>query len=133
MKAVKIKMKNKLTVKKLTVMALMVALEIILHRFLSIQTPIVQLHFGFLPVAIVAMLYGPIYAAVTWGVADFLGMLIAPTGGGSWFPGFTISLILSGLLFGLLLYKRKGGILNVIIAVVAVNICFTLCKLGPRR
>ena len=45
-------MDNKFDVKKLIQISLLIAIEVILTRFCSIQTPIVRIGFGFLPIAI---------------------------------------------------------------------------------
>ena len=55
-------MEQKSNTKRLVVLAFLIALEIILTRFCSIQTPIVRIGFGFLPVAMMGILYGPIWA-----------------------------------------------------------------------
>ena len=89
---------------QLVVMAFLVALEIIFTRFLSINLPIARIGFGFLPVAITAIMFGPIWAALCYTVGDLLGMMIFPTG--QFFPGFTLSAFITGLLYGILLYKK---------------------------
>ena len=51
-------MKNN-SVKKLVEISLLIALEVILTRFCSINTATLRIGFGFLPIAIIAMMYGP--------------------------------------------------------------------------
>lgn len=100
-------MKSKIKVKVLVNVSLLIALEVVLARFLSINTPIVRIGFGFLPTAICAMMYGPIWGGVTGAVADIIGATLFPTG--AYFPGFTLSAALTGIVFGLFLYNRKGN------------------------
>lgn len=88
----------------LVTMALLIALEVILTRFLSINLPIVRIGFGFLPVAAAAILFGPLWAGVGYAIGDVLGMLIWPDG--AYFPGFTLTAFLIGVTFGLFLYKK---------------------------
>ena len=61
-------MKLKLNTKNLIflafLIAFLIALEIILTRFLSINTPIVRIGFGFLPVAMAGILFGPLWAGL---------------------------------------------------------------------
>jgi len=45
---------------KLTIVGILVAMQIVLTRILSIQTPIVRIGFSFLPLALTAKLYGPL-------------------------------------------------------------------------
>ncbi|HWQ78528.1 MAG TPA: folate family ECF transporter S component [Anaerovoracaceae bacterium] len=94
---------NNNTVKLITI-ALLIALEIILTRFLSINTPILRIGFGFLPVAMIGILYGPLWAGVAYAVGDILGIMIFPTG--PYFPGFTATAFLTGLTFGIFLHNR---------------------------
>lgn len=94
---------NKTT--QLVVMGLLLAMEIVLTRFLSINTPILRLGFGFLPIAILAILYGPIWAGLTYALGDIIGAVLFPIG--AYFPGFTATALLSGLAFGLVLHGHE--------------------------
>ena len=90
---------------RLVVMAFLIALEVILTRFCSINTPILRIGFGFLPVAMMGIMYGPIWSAIGYAVGDILGMLIFPSG--IFFPGFTVTAALTGLVFGFFLHNKK--------------------------
>jgi len=85
--------------------ALLIALEVVLTRFCSINTTIVRIGFGFVPVAVCAMMYGPVWAGCAGALADIAGALLFPTG--PFFPGFTVSAALTGVVFGLFLVKKK--------------------------
>ena len=52
-------------IKKMVILGLMLAIEIVLSRFLSIQTATMKLAFNFIPVALVALMYGPISVSYT--------------------------------------------------------------------
>ncbi len=91
-------------VTRLILMGLFIALEIILTRFLSINTPILRIGFGFLPIAMLAILYGPIWAAAAYAIGDLIGIALFPSG--PFFPGFTLSAALTGLVYGWLLYQK---------------------------
>lgn len=99
--------------------SVLVAAEIVLNRFFSIATPWVKIGFGFVPIAVCAILYGPGWAALAGGLADFLGAIVFPFQG-AYFPGFTLSAALTGLVFGLFLY-RSGGRLPRIAGAVGAN------------
>ena len=88
----------------LVLMSLLISLEIILTRFLAIQTPIVRIGFGFLPIAFSSILFGPIIGGITAALADILGMIIAPKG--PYFPGFTISALITGIVYGIFLFQK---------------------------
>lgn len=93
----------KFSTRRLTVMGLLIALEIVLSRFLSISTPMTKIGFAFVPVVIAAVLLGPLPAALVAALADFLGAVLFPIG--AYFPGFTLTAFLMGLCYGLFLYK----------------------------
>ncbi len=112
-------------VRKIVYLSLFISLEVILTRFLSIQTPIVRIGFAFLPIAISGMMFGPLAAGVSATLADFIGMMLFPTGG-AYFFGFTVSAFLSGFVFGLFLYNKPKTILRVSIAVVITSVFVNL-------
>lgn len=113
-------------IKILVFMGLFLALEIILTRFLSIQTPIVRIGFTFLPIALSAMMFGPVISGVTAALADVLGMMLFSSGM-PFFPGFTASAFLTGAIFGIVLYHRPKNLMNISIAVILVSVVVTLC------
>lgn len=92
-------------IKKIVLSALLLAMTIVLSRFLSINTALLVIGFSFVPVAIAGRLLGPKYSAIISGLSDLIGALIFPFG--TYFIGFTISAILKGAIYGIVLYK--GG------------------------
>jgi len=109
--------------KKIVVIALLIALEIILTRFLVIQTPTMRLSLGFVPIALMAIMYGPIYAGIGAVLADIIGTsFFSPL---TLFPGFTLTAALIGIVYGLLLYNhhdRHYGKIRIWLAVLIVTI-----------
>ncbi|HKK95198.1 MAG TPA: folate family ECF transporter S component [Anaerovoracaceae bacterium] len=108
---------------RLVILAFLIALEILLTRFLSINTPIVRIGFGFLPIAVAAILYGPIWAGAIYALGDILGMMLFPTGG-AYFPGFTLSAFFVGAIYGLILHGHEVTVKRSLLAstIVAVFI-----------
>lgn len=90
---------------KIIITALLIALAVVLSKLLSINLAFLRIGFGFIPIAVLAILFGPIWAGVASAIADVLGAIIFPTG--AFFPGFTVSAFLTGLIFGLFLYKKE--------------------------
>lgn len=82
-----------------------IALGVILSRFLSINTPIVQISFSFVPIIIVAEVLGWKYSTIVAGLIDLIGALLFPFG--TYFFGFTISAVLSGFIYGICLYHKS--------------------------
>lgn len=104
----------KLDTKKLAISAMIITLDVIFTRLLAINTPLVKIGFGFAAVALAAMMFGPIWAMFTAALGDFVGSMIFPVG--PFFPGFTLTAALTGLIFGLCLYNKRGSKLRPIIA-----------------
>lgn len=92
--------------KKMILSALMLTLSIVLSRFLSIKTPLLAISFNFVPILLSAIWLGPKYTVIISGLADLIGAILFPFG--EFFIGFTISAILSGLIYGFILYKKEG-------------------------
>ena len=96
---------KKLNTRMITVIGLLVAIEVVLSRFLSINAPSVKIGFAFVPCALCAMLFGLGPTVILEVLADLLGATLFPSG--SFFPGFTLTALLRGLSYGLLLGKKQ--------------------------
>ncbi|MGN0710400.1 MAG: folate family ECF transporter S component [Anaerovoracaceae bacterium] len=118
-------MRNNSRLTKMVIVGLFIALEIILTRFCSINTPIIRIGFGFLPVAMLAIMFGPLWAGVAYAIGDILGMMIFPSG--QYFPGFTLTAFLTGLIFGLVLYNKKITYVRSFFAALVVCGVLNLC------
>ena len=118
---------------KLVTCALLIAMEVVLGRFLSIRTPAATIGFGFVPLAISGIMFGPVYGFAVGAIADLLGATLFPIG--AYYPGFTLTTALSGLVYGLLMYEkpetpertRCNFIVRVVIAAAIVCLGFNLC------
>ena len=86
-------------------LGLLVALHIILSRFLSVNAWNMKIGFAFVAVFVGAYLYGPVAGAIVGGLGDFLGAILFPIG--AYFPGFTLNCALTGVVMGLLLFKKQ--------------------------
>ncbi|MEG0091942.1 MAG: folate family ECF transporter S component [Oscillospiraceae bacterium] len=113
-------MNKKPNITRMVHIALLIALEITLSRFLGITTPIVKISFAFLPIAAVAILYGPFYSALAGALGDFVGALLFPVG--AYFPGFTLTAGLVGLVYGIFLYKKNNSYKYILTAAVIVSV-----------
>ncbi len=108
----------------LVTLALLVAMEVVLARFLGIQTPIVQIKLSFIPVVMAALLYGPVPAALAAALGDFIGAVLFPSG--AYFPGFTLTAALGGLVYGLVLYRKPASLWRSCLAVGIITIVLNL-------
>ena len=73
-------MKNRARLKFICFAAILVAIEIVLNRFLSINTPGLKIGFSFVPIVIAAILFGPVKAGVIYALADLIGAILFPIG-----------------------------------------------------
>lgn len=96
----------KFNTKTLTILGLLVAVDIVLSRFLSISAWNIKIGFSFVPIALAAILYGPLAGGLVAAVGDFLGAVLFPIG--PYFPGFTFTAFLTGMVFGLFLHKKQN-------------------------
>lgn len=117
----------KFDLRTLVQVSILIAMEIVLSRFASIATPVVKIGFGFVPIAICAMFYGPVWAGIAGALADFIGAMLFPIG--AFFPGFTLSAALTGVIFGLFLYKQAPS-WGRLVAAVCTNSVFVSLGLG---
>jgi ECF transporter S component (folate family) len=109
------KTKGTFQVETITFTALLVALQVVLGNILQVPLMEKQYNFGFVPIAVAGALLGAPAAMIVGGLGDFLGAHLFPQG--AYFPGFTLTNVLVGLVCGLVLYRRKPSIVRVIIAV----------------
>jgi ECF transporter S component (folate family) len=104
---------------------MLIAIEVVLRRFCSITTPIVTIGFGFVPIAICGALYGPLWAGAAGALADIIGATLFPIG--AFFPGFTVSAFLTGVVFGLFLRNKEKRALFTFISVTINCLGISLC------
>ncbi len=116
--------RNQSRTERLVTIAFLIALEIVLTRFVSITTPVMRISFGVVPVALCAMLYGPWAAGIAYAIGDAIGIHLMPTG--PFFPGFTLSALLTGILYGLFLYKKEPKLRRVALAAVVIMLVVNL-------
>ena len=109
--------KPRFTTRTLTTLALLLAMEIVLSRFLSVSAWNIKIGFSFLPVVVAAIGYGPLETGILAALGDFIGAILFPVG--PYFPGFTLTAFLTGFIFGLFLHKKQGWLQTV--AAVGIN------------
>ena len=115
---------KKLNTRMIATIGMFVAIEVILSRFLSINTPFVKIGFAFVPCALCAVLFGCGSTVCLEIVADLLGATLFPSG--SFFPGFTLTAALRGASYGLLLHKKQTP-LRVLLVVLFNQLVLGLC------
>lgn len=115
---------KKTNVNRLVAMGLLIALEIVLSRFLSISLPLFKVGFAFLPTAVMGILYGPWVAGIGAVIADIIGASLFPVA--SFFPGFTLSAFLRGFGYGMFLHKTDVSMPRLIVCCTVLQIVLSL-------
>lgn len=115
---------TKITTKQLTITAGLVAINLVLNQFTLAFGPLLEVGFAFLPIAVLAYLYGPLNAGLAAAVADLLGFVLRPAG--FFFPGFTLSALIMGIIFGLFLYKKEITLGRVALAILTTSVVISL-------
>ena len=73
-----------------------------------------------IPERMVNFLFGPVVGAVFGALLDILEYIVTPSG--AFFPGFTISAALTGLIYGMFLYRGKITLWRILLPEVIVRI-----------
>lgn len=94
-------------VKKLVLASLLLAILIVVERLVSVQTQFLRVSFAYVPIMLCAILLGPAWSGGIAALGDVIGALLFPKG--AFFPGFTLSALLTGLIHGFFLYNTKNN------------------------
>ncbi|MBO5551411.1 MAG: folate family ECF transporter S component [Lachnospiraceae bacterium] len=100
---------------------IMCALAVVINQLTTINIgSFIRISFAELPNRIVEFLFGPAIGGIFGGILDVVKFLFNPTG--PFFPGFTITSILTGLIYGGSFYHRKPTVPRVFLTVLAVRV-----------
>jgi len=100
----------------LVLCGLMAALAVVLNYTTSIFiTPNIRIGFSGLPNRIVEYMFGPCIGAVFGGMLDILKYLLKPDGG-AFFFGYTFNVMVAGVIYGTILYRRPIKLWRIFIA-----------------
>ena len=108
-------------VRSLTMAAMLLAIQVLLGFVASI--PIgssIRISFGYLALASAGALLGPAVAPINGALADVIGFVLKPTG--PYFPGFTITGLVSGLIYGLMLYRRDITLKRLLVTKLLIDV-----------
>ncbi|MBO5070746.1 MAG: folate family ECF transporter S component, partial [Roseburia sp.] len=94
---------------------LLAALAIILGTVATIEVgPYLRIGFSGIPNRIVEFLFGPVTGCLFGGALDLLKFVLKPTG--PYFFGFTFNAMISGVIYGAILYQRPVSLKRIILA-----------------
>ncbi len=111
------------TLVRLVICGMLIALDVVLTRFASVNLWDRRIGFSFVAVATAAYLYGPLGGALVHGISDFIGAILFPTG--AYFPGFTLTAALIGLIFGLS-FRRTVRFWRIAVGVVSAQLACSI-------
>ncbi len=113
-------------VRAVTFCGIMAALAIVLNYVASINVgDYIRIGFSGIPNQAVAYLFGPAIGSIFGGMLDVIKYFLKPTG--AFFPGFTLSAVLGGIIYGIFLYRKKVTIARVFFAQLAVKAFVNVC------
>ena len=119
---------------------LLLAIQMVLSSYGVIEvTDSLKISLAHLAIAPTAILFGPVVAGIQGALSDVLGFMLKPTG--PYFPGFTLTAALLGVIYGMLLYKTRRTTWQIIAARIIVcvfvniglNTVFLTMLYGPSR
>ena len=113
----------------IAVTALLIAINITLDLLgLTIKLPPnLRIGFGFLCNAAIGMLFGPVVGMMAGVCTDVLGYFAGNLSMGAYFPGYTLTAVVGGLIWGLWLYPRKITVWRAIGAKACINVFCNIC------
>lgn len=114
--------RGRTTLSALVITSVMTALSIVLCRFAGFSTVILRFELGFLPIALVGALFGPVYSGAGYVAADLLGQLIFPAGSAGINPAITLCKLATGLLLGFGFHNKKTDIRRTIAVFAVINV-----------
>lgn len=108
------------SIRTLTVTGMMMALALVL-RALAIQpTADIRISFEFLPIIVIAMLYGPVVGGMSSVAVDFLGYIISDAKIREYSLLLACAHIIAGVIYGLFLYRKEINSVRIVLTRVFV-------------
>lgn len=80
----------------------------------------IRIGFSNIPQMIVSTLFGPALGGIFGAVMDLLKYFVKPDG--AYFPGFTISALLGGIIYGLFFYQKPITMARVLMAQLVIKV-----------
>ncbi len=107
------KPKTLFSIKDIAILGVLLALYVVCGVFSIRIGTIFKLGFTFVAIACAGAIYGPVAGGTVGALGDVIAFMVNPTG--AYFPGFTLTAFLSGVVFGVFL-RNKTAIFRIIIA-----------------
>lgn len=115
--------------KSLVMMGILVAFCIAVEPLTLVITPDLMIRWSFVFIAIAGFMFGPVSAGLAAVAVDIINFMLFPKG--AFFPGYTVSALLGGLIYGIFLYRRKvrswGFIVLAVACKTVINVGINIC------
>jgi ECF transporter S component (folate family) len=96
---------KKISIRNITISGFLIALNIVLSRFITIPGII---NFGGFPIIFAGIVLGPVIGGIVGAVGDIVSFIIKPTG--SFMPHFVLTSALTGIIPGILMNIPKADV-----------------------
>lgn len=116
-------MDKKIATNKLVAIALLTAISVVLRLLGFPQSGTFRIELGFVPIAVAGAVFGPVWAGISYVLADIVGTLctgLAPA------PTITLCKLLMGVIYGVCFYRRKRSFLSILLSVTIITIFIDL-------
>ncbi|MGI6030876.1 MAG: folate family ECF transporter S component [Eubacteriales bacterium] len=113
-------------VRSLASVAVLIAVNLALSKVNVYITPEERVSVSFLATACIGMLFGPVMGMSAGFVCDIVSFISNPQPA-PYFPGYTITAMMGGLLYGLCLYRRELTTWRAFAAVISVSLICNIC------
>lgn len=104
----------------LAIAALFVGLRIVVSTFFIPLGDNLRIYFSFFVPALGSLIYGPFVGMLSGFASDILGYFVHPSGG--FFPGYTVTAILSGLVYALFFYRARITVVRIFFCKFCINL-----------
>ena len=105
--------------------AMLLGVQVLLGLVAAIPLgPSIRISFGSLALSTTGALLGPVASMINGALSDILGSIIHPIG--PYFPGFTLTGLVSGAIYGVMLYDRDVSLKRVLLTKLLIDV---ICNL----
>ena len=118
-------------IRTITTTGILLAMAVAIRSLAIHITPDLRIIFTFVPLCVIAMLYGPVICGMSALALDIIGYVIDNRGARGYSPQLALVIVLMGVIYGCFLYREKISFLMIILArgivVLVCNICLNYC------
>ena len=108
-------------VRPLVLAATLLSIQVVLGLVAAIPIgDYIRISFGYIALSMTAALLGPAASMLNGALADVIGFIIHPTG--PYFPGFTLTGVVSGAIYGYALYERPMTLRRIMLTKLVIDL-----------